>query len=389
MNPRLLEIERRMTEIRGLLESGNDIDLEKLTAEARELSEERSKIMQREELAGIINANKAVTTPVLPQTIPQQREDVYESTEYRTAFMEYVVNGTPIPTEFRANQNTLTTDVLAIIPPTTLNKIQEKLTSYGMILPLVNRTAFKTGVAIPTSNMKPVATWVNEGAGSEKQKEKLGASIVFGAYKLRCAVSVSLNVEVTAWTAFEAMLVSHITEAMAKALEASILTGTGTGQPLGILTEAGKGHTVEAKTATYELLTKVEGELPLAYENGAKWVMTKKTFMAFVGMTDANGQPIARVDYGIGGVPERTLLGRQVVLTEYLKNISDTLTDGDVFAMLFNFADYTLNTAYEIGIKTYEDNETDDIVRKSIMLVDGKMVDDSSLVKVAYKSTAK
>ena len=38
MNPRLLEIERRMTEIRGLLESGNDIDLEKLTAEARELS---------------------------------------------------------------------------------------------------------------------------------------------------------------------------------------------------------------------------------------------------------------------------------------------------------------------------------------------------------------
>lgn len=391
MNPRLQEIEERMAEIREQLNAGGELDLPALVAEAKSLSEERNKIMQREQLADLINTNNTPTAPVVPSTgnaAEVRDSDMYETLEYRSAFMDYVVNGTVIPTEFRANQNTMTSDVGAIIPPTTLNKIHEKLTTYGMILPLVNRTAFKTGLVIPTNNLKPTAVWVNEGQGSDRQKEKLAGSITFSAYKLRCAVSVSLNVEVEAWSAFEAMLVSHITEAMAKALEAAILTGTGVNQPTGILTGEG-GAKVEAKTATYDLLTKAEGELPLAYENGARWVMTKKTFMAFVAMTDANGQPIARVDYGIGGIPERTLLGRQVVLTEYLKNISDTLTDGDIFAFLFNFNDYTLNTTYDIGIKTYEDNETDDIVRKSIMLVDGKVVDDGSLVKIAYKSTAK
>lgn len=39
-----------------------------------------------------------------------------------------------------------------------------------MILPLVTRTAYKTGLSIPTSNVKPEATWVAEGAGSDKQK---------------------------------------------------------------------------------------------------------------------------------------------------------------------------------------------------------------------------
>ena len=36
------------------------------------------------------------------------------------------------------------------------------------------------------------------------------------------------------------------------------------------------------------------------------WVMTKKTFMSIEGMTDKNGQPIARVNYGMGGKPERS-----------------------------------------------------------------------------------
>lgn len=386
---RIEEIELRLNEIREALKRGDDINIAELTAEAKKLTEERAAIIARQNLANMINVDAVPTREVSAPVDNEERSDmdIYETREYRRAFMAYVINGTPIPAQYRANSNTLTSDVSAIIPVTTINKIQEKLTSYGMILPLVNRTAFKTGFAIPTNNLKPVATWVNEGQGSDRQKEQLAGSITFGAYKLRCAVSVSLEVDVEAWSAFEAMLVSHITEAMATALEKAILTGTGTNQPTGILT-GNSGTTITTKALTYDLLTKAEGELPLAYENGARWVMSKKTFMAFVGMVDNNGQPIARVNYGVNGMPERTLLGRSVVLTEYLKNFSDTLANNDVFAFLFNFNDYTLNTTYNIGIKTYEDNDTDDIVRKSIMLVDGKVIDDGSLVKLAYKATA-
>lgn len=96
---------------------------------------------------------------------------------------------------------TLTSDAGAVIPTTTLNKIVEKLTSQGMILPLVTKTAYNTGLAIPTSTVKPVATWVADGATSDKQKKTVG-NVVFAANKLRCAVAVSFNLENMALSAF-------------------------------------------------------------------------------------------------------------------------------------------------------------------------------------------
>lgn len=41
-----------------------------------------------------------------------------------------------------------------------------------------------------------------------------------------------------------------------------------------------------------------------------------------------------------------------------------------------------LNTNYSMGVKKYEDNDTDDQITKGIMLVDGKVVDKNSLVVV-------
>ena len=109
--------------------------------------------------------------------------------------------------------------------------------------------------------------------------------------------------------------------------------------------------------------------------------MSKKTFMDFIGMVDEQGHPIARVDHGINGAPERYLLGRQVVLTDNVKAFASA-SAGDCFAFLFRMKDYCLNTNFRIGIKTYEDNDTDDIVRKSIVVADGKPVDTHSLVKL-------
>jgi HK97 family phage major capsid protein len=169
---------------------------------------------------------------------------------------------------------------------------------------------------------------------------------------------------------------------MAKALEKAIISGTGVGQPTGILKEDAKGTKIEVSKIDYKTLVNAEAELPMEYESGAVWCMTKKTFMAFIGMTDTNGQPIARVNYGFGGKAERSLLGRTVVLTNYLENFSDTLEAGKTFAFLYNFADYTLNTNFQIGIKTYEDNDTDDIIRKMIMVCDGKPIIYDSLVKL-------
>ena len=312
--------------------------------------------------------------------------DMYDSSEYRKVFMNNVVKGAPIPAKFQnADANTKTSDVGAVIPTTVMEKIIEKLEATGMILPLVTRTAYKGGLSIPTSNVKPVASWVVEGSGSEKQKKTTG-SVTFTYHKLRCAISVSLETETMALAVFETTFINNVVEAMVKAQEQAIVSGTGEGQPKGIITETpNEGLAIEATELSYDLLTKAEAALPLEYEQDAVYCMTKKTFMAYMGIKDTTGQPIARVNYGIGGKPERALLGRPVVLCNYLDSYSATLAAGKIFAFLFNFKDYVLNTNYQMTVKKYENNDTDDMVTKAIMLVDGKVVDKGSLVTIAKK----
>jgi HK97 family phage major capsid protein len=317
------------------------------------------------------------------------KTDVYASVEYRKAFMNNVLNGVPIPAKFmNTDESTTTPDVGTVIPTTILEKIVEKLEATGMILPLVTRTAYKGGLAIPTSTVKPVATWTAEGSGSDKQKKTTG-SITFNYFRLRCAVSVSFEVSVVTLGVFETTIINNIAEAMTKALEQAIISGTGVGQPKGILAETiVEGQNVDilaAEDPDYVTLLDAEAALPLAYESGAVWCMTKKTFMKFLGMTDGQGQPIARVNYGIAGRPERSLLGRTVVLNDYMTSLGATITEDTVVAFLFNFRDYVLNTNYNITVKRYEDNDTDDQVTKAIMLVDGKVVDKNSLVTVTKK----
>ncbi len=334
-------------------------------------------------------SSNAVPNGVIASMDNKTVDDMYNSDDYKKAFMNYVAKGETIPAQFRnADSNTKSTDIGEMIPTTTMQKIVEKMESTGMILPLVTRTSYKGGVEIPTSTVKPTATWVAEGAGSEKQKKTTG-SISFGYHKLRCAISSSLEVDTMAYPVFETTFVNNVVEAMVKAQEQAIISGTGTGQPKGILAETVViGQNVDiAATAdpTYATLVDAEAALPAAYENGAVWFMTKKTFMKFIGMVDDNKQPIARVNYGIGGNPERSLLGRSVVINDYMTSLGATISVDTVVAFLFNPKDYILNTNLNMTIKKYEDNNTDDMVTKAIMLVDGKVVDKNSLVTVTKK----
>lgn len=319
-----------------------------------------------------------------------ESEDMYDSIEYRKAFMNYVLRGTALPEKFKnASSVTKTSDVGSVISPTVVNRIVEKMESMGMILPLVTKTAFAAGATVPTSSVKPVATWVAEGGTSDKQKKTTGQIDIKG-YKLRCAISMTLETSVMSLQVFETVFVNSVSEAMIKAQEQAFISGSGSGQPKGVLTETvaeGQNIILDAKAdPTYQTLVDAEAALPLAYENGAVWNMTKKTFMKFVGMVDANKQPIARVNYGIDGKPERVLMGRRVVLNDYMTSLGAAITADTVVAFLFDWSDYMFNTNYNMVVKSYEDNDTEDQVTKAVMICDGKVIDVNSLVTVTKKN---
>lgn len=309
---------------------------------------------------------------VVSSTGTPAKED-NEGMEYRKAFMEFIQRGTPIPAELRENANTLTTDV-TVIPTQLVNQIIEKMDAVGNIISAVTRTAFKGGVQIPTSSVKPVASWVVEGAGSDRQK-KTTTNITFTYHKLRCEISMSMEVGTMALSAFEAKFVENVSKAMIKAIEEAIINGDGSGKPKGILTETPEAGQAVTGAISYAKLVECESVLPEEYEADAKWCMTKADFFKFVGMTDDSGQPIARVNYGIGGKPERVLLGREVLISTQAKA-------GKPF--MFNFADYILNTVYDMGISKKQDWDTEDLLTKAVMSVDGKVADKGSLVTFAY-----
>lgn len=365
----------------------NVATLRNLNAEMDALNEEIRSL--RDIIADLPNENDpvgrtAVVNGIIPgmvtSVIRDKREEEGEM-EYRKAFMNYVLRGTEIPAELRVDANTLTTDIGSAIPTILSNRIIEKMESVGMILPLVTRTNYAAGVNIPTSTVKPVASWVAEGVGSDRQKKTTGV-ISFARFKLRCEISVSMEVSAMALSAFEEAFVRQVSEAMVKAIEQAILTGNGTTQPKGILQETPPtGQELTPDALTYAVLVEAEAAIPQAYEAGAVWCMSKKTFMQFIGMTDQDGQPIARINYGINGKPERVLLGRPVVLSgDYLPNFSAGLSSGTVYAFIFNFKDYVLNTVYDMGVQRKQDWETEDMLTKAVMSVDGKTIDANSLV---------
>lgn len=358
----------------------------------KEYAEYTEKLANIEAMKGAVSARHVMSgavTGIVDAAEIKKESDI----AYRRAFMNFVLKGEKIPADLKnASQYTTTSDVSAVIPNTILDRIVEKMETTGTILAKVTRTFFKGGVTVPASSAKPVATWTTERGKVDTQKKSV-TPITFTYHKLKCVVAVSLTVDNVTLEVFEKTIANNIAEAMIKAIETAIINGDGQNKPKGILREnPGTGRALNvAKTGkvTYKTLCDAEAAVPAAYE-GAEWLMTKKTYFSeVVGMTDTNGQPIARVNVGIDGKPAYTILGRPVnfVDSEVMSDYSDTVEADTIFAAIFRFEDYMFNTNMDIAMKQYDDEDTDDKMTKAIMLADGKVVDVESLVTLTKKAS--
>ncbi len=400
MNKTEYEVQRKSLydEAKNLLLKGNVKDAEQKKQEIKALDEQfELDAKQTANLMAELGNKSAKTLDNIRNGDVRMNntETGLNSLEYRKAFMDYVQRGTVSDLLRNQDATTTTSTAGAVIPTVVLDRIVAKLEAESVMYDLVTKTNYKGGLSIPTVSVKPAATWVNENAGSDKKAITTG-SITFAYHKLRIAVAASLEVETMSLPAFETFVVNLIGTAMANAIDDAIINGDGTSQPLGILNNAsGKQAVVSGQMLTvakgagldYDVLVNAEAALPSQYESGAVWIMSKKTFMSFVGMTDDDGQPIGRVNYGLGGKPERFLLGREVRISDKVSDFAASPSADTTFACIVNPKDYILNINLNLTVKEYEDNDTDSTVRKAIMLVDGKLVDNGSLVVLKVSGT--
>src|SRR5690606_2532575 len=388
---RLQEIEARKAEIRALLEGDGDVDLDALEAELKELGDEETELRRRQEMVTSI-ANGTASARVIersefrPQVSVESRvADPYDTPEYRQAFMRYVTRGERSDAlEFRADETTLPSDIGAVIPTTILNRIVEKMDEDGRIWSRVTKTSIQGGGAIPVSNVKPTAVWVAAGEMAEKQTKTVNAKLSFSYHKLQVRVAVELVAATVALPIFEQTVADNIAEAMVKALEQAIVSGSGNGQPLGIANHSVPSARVVDLAAEdfgkYGTWPAVFSKVPRAYRNGVVLLLNDADWHKYlVGMTDSAGQPVARVNYGLDGSFEERFLGREVIAVEDLLPSIDEADSEEVVGVLVRLTDYMVNSNMAITYRRYFDENTDEYIHKATMIADGKLADPRSV----------
>lgn len=375
---RLNEIMNRKLEIRKTIENADSEVLQAFKEELEALNKEEAELRSREAILNELKNDDTLGTDLLAKG--EQRNMNFESMEYRKAFMEYVTKGTEIPSEFRALNPAITADNGAVLPTTVLNEIVTKLEKFGDILPRVRRVAFPAGVVVPEMATLFTAKWQNENTKAEGDKAVTGA-ITFNAYQLRCSAGVSFQMDVRSLSAFEATLIKNVTDAMGKALEKAIVSGSGVGQPTGIL----KATPVATVTVGSEFkvadIVKIVKAIPSAYKASSALIMNEGTALSLISATDNANRAIGSVATDLSGQPQYKVFGKQIVLTDELPDI-DAAAAGDTVIIGFDLSRYMLNTAYDVDLRTYIDNETRAKVYDSVALVDGKVVDANGLVFV-------
>ncbi len=309
-------------------------------------------------------------------------EDMYGSLEYRQAFRNYIVSGTPIPEKFKGESRsvelTVVTDVAAVIPTTIMNRVIEDLTVEGKIINKITQTQFQGGVAIPISEIVPEATWLtDEETPSDEKKAKMEAKLTFGYHVLEAKVAVGLLASTVSLPIFEQTIVKQIKKAMIKAIEKAIVNGTGSGQPLGIIKitdlPAKNCVTLNAKEVdTVKGWAKAEAAVDEAYDTeNLVYMMSKQTWeMHLNSMVDSTGQKI-----GLGRIDEKgrkILNGREVITTDQFLSYENTENDG-IFGCLVCLDQYLLNSNLAMYYKKYYDEEKNKWVHKCLMIADGKM----------------
>lgn len=325
----------------------------------------------------------------------QRTGNALDSMEYRQAFMKYVQTG-EWNYQKRQDETLVTSDVGKVIPNTIMNEFIKELKVYGNLYNRVRKLNVKGGVEFPIEELVPTVSWITETTVSDTQAvPKIKTSVSFGYHIVEARLSQSLLSQVVTLDTLETEMARLLSEAFAREFDRVILSGTGSGQPMGILNDTRVKAENKITFTAAELAdwtkwrTKLFAKVPLAYRGEGVLVMTAATFESqIMTLKDANDRPLYMETYDpVNGTVSGKFAGREVILVEpdIMKDF-DAAADGDAFAIYFRPNDYAINTNLQLAFKRWFSDEKNVWYNKGLCIMDGKLLDVNS-VFVLKKST--
>ena len=331
---------------------------------------------------------RSVGTFSMNQTAERRTGNALDSVEYRQAFMKYVQTG-EWNYQKRADETLITSDVGKIIPNTIMNEFIKELKVYGNLYNRVRKLNVKGGVEFPIEELVPTVTWITETTVSEtKAVPNIKTSVSFGYHIVEARLAQSLLSQVVSLPYLETEMARLLAEAFVKEFDRIIVSGTGSGQPLGILNDSrvkadNKITLTSAEMADWtKWRTKFFAKIPLAYRGEGVMIMTAATWETYImTLKDANDRPLYQETYdpNNGNLTCR-FAGREVILVEpdILKDY-DTAKTGEAWAIYLKPTDYAINTNMQIAFKRWFDDEKNKYFNKGLCIMDGKLLDVNSV----------
>ena len=321
-------------------------------------------------------------------TSEQRTGNALDSMEYRQAFMRYVQTG-EWNYQKRADETLITSDVGKIIPNTIMNEFIKDLKVYGNLYNRVRHLNVRGGIEFPIEELVPTVTWITETTVSETQAvPEIKTSVSFGYHIVEARLSQSLLSQVVSLPYLETEMARLLAEAFVKEFDRIIISGTGSGQPLGILNDARVKSTNKITLSSADMAdwtkwrTKFFAKIPLAYRGEGVMIMTAATWETYImTLKDANDRPLYIETYDpVSGNTTCRFAGREVILVEpdILKDY-DTAGSGEAWAIYLKPTDYAINTNMQIGFKRWFDDDKNKYFNKGLCIMDGKLLDVNSV----------
>ena len=377
-----------------------DEEIEKLEAEKKEADEkieglEKEVEALEKELADIEEGQKNERKD---GKVDMSEKFTRGSMEYRTAFRDYIQTGKldKEVLEFEKREDAVSTssDLGVLLPETIVQEIIKGIGEvHGQLYDRVRKTNLKGGVKYPIGSFTATFNRITETTKSDRQDPGgLSGYVAFG-YKIgEIRLARTLLQAVLSVPVFEQEFSKAVADAYVKAMDIEIMSGTeANNQCVGILTEAAAqnsripaGNIIEftaAEAADWtEWQKKLFAKIPLAMRaEKPEFAMTAATYESVIKtLADNQKRPVYAETFNpVDGTERSTFKGKEVIFVENdsLKDF-DTATNGQFFGMYWvPQKAYAINSNMEFTVVDYFDHETNQWVKKALVINDGKVLD--------------
>lgn len=316
--------------------------------------------------------------------------------EYRTAFMNYIqrgeINKDVLQFEQRAGETGTASNLGVLIPTTVIQEIIQGVEKvYGQLYSRVKKTNLRGGVKYPIGSFNAAFKRITETTVSDRQNAGGITGSVEFSYKIgEIRLARTLLQTVLSVPVFEQEFAKVIVKAYVEAMDKEIMTGKDAdNQCVGILSTDGIAKipaaniiefTAEEMADWKSWQTKLFAKIPLSMRGlKPEFVITANTYEANIKtLKDDNNRPVYNETYNpVDGTEICRFKGRDVCLVEedILKNFNDA-ANGDYFGMYWVPDEaYAINTNMEFTVMDYFDQETNQYVKKALVINDGKLLD--------------